>query len=173
MSRLLSVPISINFHELHEAIETVFAWDRARSVRRRARYRFNVIEGTPLKVAQVGSLLGLRVDGGGGMPRSGPRSGQNVDSTKVTMPEIFSNSSFLDRFLTYGYDEGFSYAIEMIGRSDKDKNGWITCLGCQGLLAARAFSRKRCGVKAVLEFNLAITVVRVPGTSISGKYVLA
>ncbi len=50
------------------------------------------------------------------------------------MPEIFSNSSFLDRFLTYDYDEGFIYAIEMSGRSDEDKDRWIMCLGGQGSL---------------------------------------
>lgn len=131
ISRLLSVPVSIIFHELHEATETVCAWDLVHArYSEGACYRFNVVEGTPLKVEQVGSLLELRVHGGGGMPRSGPRSGQILDSTKITMPEIFSKPSFLDRFLTYGYDGGFSYAIEMIGRSDENKNGWITCLGC-------------------------------------------
>jgi len=112
-----------------------------------ARYRVNVVEGIPPKVEQVGSLLELRVDGGGGIPGSGPRLGHILDSTKVTMPEIFSNSSFLHRFLTYGYEEGFIYAIEMIGRSDEDTDGWITCLGGQGFLTQRMWSQGRIGVQ--------------------------
>ncbi len=61
ISHLLSAPISIIFHELHEAIETVFAWDPVHArYGEGARYGFNVVEGTPLKVEQVGSLLELQ-----------------------------------------------------------------------------------------------------------------
>lgn len=149
VSRLRSVPISITFHELHDAVETVSAWGPKHArYGEVARYSFDVFESNPLEVEcseHVDSPFQLRSDEDGGMLEGGPKASEILDSTEVTMPEDLSNLSLRERLLIYGYDEGFIYAIRMLERSDEDKEGKITCIG------GRAFSLRGCGVTAVLE----------------------
>ena len=143
VSRLLSVPATITFWELHEAIEACFGWTGNFIAEEESDFpTFMVIKGNAFeaeRVEHLDVLLGLVTEGD-----DSDVNGDGFPSMKrVRLHEVLDNFRFRENLINYAYDESFFHVIQVLGRSVGKPSDRIVCLGRQGFTTQKWWDRGR------------------------------
>lgn len=151
VSRLLSVPASINFDMLHYAIQSVFGWvpEHTLNGHWRPEYTFKVVKNNPFVneyPERMEGLLLLQMNGCEGQELDLDTDAHETrDSKIVQLSEVFSDFGFREKSLIYDYDQDFVHAIQVLGRSGFDSEDKVTCLGGQGFTTQKVWRQGREG----------------------------
>lgn len=129
--RLLSIPKTLTFHDLHRAIQVSFGWAGCHM------YQFTVTdpvdeEATGLQRRQ--RHLRLERDPSLGIPSKTP----TVAAASMKLSEVFEGDKYKDKEVEYEYDfgDGWSHYIEFVGWGKDDTEGRVVCFSGQGHGAA-------------------------------------
>ena len=143
VSRLLSVPATITFWELHEAIEARFGWTGNFIAKEESDFpTFIVVKGNAFEAERVEHLDVLL-----GPVTEGDDSDVNGDGfpsmKRVRLHEVLDNFRFRENLINYAYDESFFHVIHVLGRSIEKPNDRIVCLVRQGFTTQKLWDRGR------------------------------
>lgn len=124
--RLLSIPKTYSFHDLHRAIQTSFGWANCHL------YKFAIMDA--IDEDPTGSLrnrkryLQLWRD-----PKDSVR-GSALAAGSVALSHVFDNQSYKDKDVEYEYDFGdrWTHSIEFVGWGRDDTEGRVVCYAGQG-----------------------------------------
>lgn len=127
--RLLSIPKTCSFHDLHRAIQTSFGWANCHL------YKFTVTD--PIDKSSTGPSpkperhlqIKCDPDTGGGVARVPAAA-----AGSIKLPEVFENDKYKDKDVEYMYDfgDGWTHFIEFIGWASDDNDGKVVCCAGQG-----------------------------------------
>lgn len=135
--RILSLPPSTNFAQLHEVIQTAFGWADCHL------HKFEVISPLPPAVRrnslgpQPKVHLAIEKDYEDEIPLPGmpaPDPIPHKSPSEVTLADIFEDEKYKDMQLEYAYDftDGWLHAVELLGIARKGTNGKIVCVAGEG-----------------------------------------
>ena len=115
VSRLLSVPVNINFWELHEATEANFGWNDNHITEITSAFpNFKVIEGNPFEAERVNDLeilLDLLSDDGAGKDVNTDKPGSIASMQLVRFDDVLDNCCCREKFINYAYDRDFFHML--------------------------------------------------------------
>ncbi|MCJ1365696.1 hypothetical protein MMC16_004821 [Acarospora aff. strigata] len=137
VTRILSVPTNLTFHEFHQALQIAFGWSGTHM------YRFEVLDPTPADRSQLyPTKVHLALEEhpeppmifnlGPGFPI--PQLEEPSCSRDFGLWAVFEDSQFTGKAVEYHYNfgDGWVHSIKLVGRATESTIGKVVCLAGEG-----------------------------------------